>query len=339
MYPSFQKIINSKLFLSTLVMLLACNYVWTQNQEFQHELEFQKEFKTPDQPVLKQSPEFKQFDETEIQLTQTNEPVDKFPKIDLQIAEVKDQKAKAFYKFLLKEEFRRSVEEPIESFEEVDSEFPAEFDDSKEPENIGKFHWKPAIVQSLYFLGIQHGFRMIQKKTHNELDGKFFADWGQSVRNLNGWRDGDSFRTNYIAHPMQGAVTGRIFINNSDNSKTLDFSNTKEYWQSRLKAMAWSAVWSTQFELGPISEASIGNVGLYDKIGQNRMGWVDLVVTPTAGTGVLIGEDMLDKFLLKNWLENTGSRTRIKIYRTFFTPFMSFTNLLAGKKPWHRDNR
>ena len=147
--------------------------------------------------------------------------------------------------------------------------------------------------------------------------------------------------TNYIAHPMQGAVTGRIFINNSDKSKKLEFGKSKDYWTSRLKAMAWSAVWSTQFELGPISEATIGNVGLYDRTGPNRMGWVDLVITPTVGTGAIVGEDAIDKYLLKKWLENglDPNRKRVKLFRTFFTPFQTFTNILRGKVPWHRDNR
>ncbi len=203
-----------------------------------------------------------------------------------------------------------------------------------------KFHWIPAIRESLYFLGIQHGFRMVQKKTRREFAGPYFRDWANAVKNLGRWEDGDSFRTNYIAHPMQGAVTGRIFLNNSDLGKRQEFGRSKKYWESRFKAMAWSAVWSTQFELGPISEASIGNVGLYDRAGPNRMGWVDLVVTPTAGTGIIIGEDMLDKYLLKNWLEKKiQSSTRMRIYRTFFTPFQSFTNVLNGKYPWKRYNR
>jgi hypothetical protein len=202
-----------------------------------------------------------------------------------------------------------------------------------------KFHWKPALIESLYFLGIQHGFRMVQKKTRRELDGKFFADWKKSAGNLGGWRDGDSFLTNYIAHPMQGAVTGRIFLNHSDRSRGLEFENTKEYWESRFKAFVWSSFWSTQFELGPLSEASIGNVGLYDRTGPNRMGWVDLVVTPTAGTAVLIGEDLIDRYLLKNRFERGANRRKVLILRTFLTPFRSFTNFLGGKYPWKRYDR
>ncbi len=258
-----------------------------------------------------------------------------------------------FYKFrksnvesppqtFLKPEFQKLVDE-IEEIKKLPEEFPNEIpkqsETGKQAKPDEKFHWKPAFKESLYFLGILHGARLFQKKTIREFNGKFFADWGTSVKNLGGWRDGDRFATNYIAHPMQGAATGRIFVNNSEKSRKLEFSKSDEYWKSRFKAMAWSAVWNTQFELGPISEATIGNVGLYDKVGPNRMGWVDLVVTPTAGTGLLIAEDVIDKYILKKWLEKGSSRGKVRILRMFITPFQSFTNVLGGKLPWTRYNR
>lgn len=235
-------------------------------------------------------------------------------------------------------EFDNAIAGPLfEPMEEIDGSNVGKFN---EPEESDKFHWKPAIAQSLVFLGIQHSFRLAQRKTITELDGPFFRDWGKSVRNLGGWRDGDTFVTNYLGHPMQGAVTGWIFVVNSDKSIKLEFGNSKEYWESRLKAMAWSAAWSAQFEIGPISEASIGNVGLFDDVGPNTMGWVDMVITPVAGTGLVVLEDIIDKYILRNWLEKKlTSRTRIKMYRTFFNPFQSFVNVLSLKKPWRRKNR
>lgn len=205
-----------------------------------------------------------------------------------------------------------------------------------------KFHWKPALLQSGIFLGIQHGFRMKQEKTRRELGGPFSRDWANSVKNLRGWKDGDSSFTNYVAHPLQGGLTGRIFINNSDRAKKQVFGNSREYWATRFKAMAWSAAWSTQFELGPLSESSIGNVGLRQRKGHSTMAYLDLVITPTVGTGVLIGEDAIDKYVLKNWLERkTGGRAtiKIKILRSLLTPTTSISNLLRWKKPWKRDNR
>lgn len=258
----------------------------------------------------------------------------------IETSEIKKRQKEKPHQFFLKKEFQDSSEK-----EENPSPEKFEFETIKEknfPKQNGakeKFHWKPAIVESLYFLGIQHGFRLVQKKTRDQFRGEFFNDWGESIRSLEGWKDGDNTFTNYVAHPMQGGVTGRIFINNSDKSKKLEFSKSKEYWKSRFKAMIWSAVWSTQFEMGPISEATIGNVGIRRVNGYSTMAWVDLVMTPTAGTGVLIGEDIVDKYILKKWLEKGSSPTKIRILRTFLTPIQSFTNVLGGKFPWKRHNR
>jgi hypothetical protein len=48
------------------------------------------------------------------------------------------------------------------------------------------------------------------------------------------------------------------------------------YWQSRFRALGWSTLYSIQFEVGPISEATIGKTGKKKGTG----GFVDLVVTP-----------------------------------------------------------
>lgn len=216
--------------------------------------------------------------------------------------------------------------------------------DDKEftPSAEEKFHWKPAFAQSMIFLAIQHGSRLVgQPKTRRGLKGPFFKDWGRSIKGLRGWDDGGIWFTNYVAHPLQGGLTGRIFVNNSDRARRDEVGRSKVYWETRFKALVWSALWSAQFELGPISEASIGNVGMtLNKKGKTGMAWVDLVVTPVGGTAVLIAEDAIDKYVLANWLEK-GSRsgTMIKFWRTLLTPTTSFANVLRGKYPWYRDNR
>jgi hypothetical protein len=228
----------------------------------------------------------------------------------------------------------RDFDDPRPKFDDDDP-------DASQTESRDKFHWKPALIQSGIFLGIQHAARLSQKKTRRELDGPFFADWGASVKNLRGWKDGDNFFINYIAHPLQGGLTGRIFVNNSDRAKRQEFGKSKQYWESRFKAMAWSAVWSTQFEIGLFSEANIGNVGQHLKKGYSEMSYGDLVVTPVVGTGVVVGEDAIDKYILKNWLERKAGKlnTRIKILRSLLTPTTSVSNLLRGKAPWKRDDR
>jgi len=158
------------------------------------------------------------------------------------------------------------------------------------------FQWKPALLQSGLFLGFQHGFRLgTEEATRAELKGPFFRDWSRSVQNLRGWDDGDPFVVNYVGHPMMGAVAGYIAVQNDPLYKRSTFGRNSHYWKSRLRALAFSAVYSTQFELGPVSEASIGNVQLHPP----ENGVCDFVVTPTVGLGWQIAEDALDRMLVR----------------------------------------
>ena len=195
------------------------------------------------------------------------------------------------------------------------------------------FHWLTAIKQSLLFLGVQHGYAMTQPKTRRDLKGPFFKDYVRSVKSLHGWEDGGRFFTNYVAHPMQGSLLGFIQIQNDPNGMNLSYDNSNAYWRSRLKALAWSAAWSTQFEIGPVSQASIGNVGLHGK-----QTYVDLVVTPIGGFGLLVLEDFLDKHII-TMIERRNSRSfYLKVSsRTFLNPTRSIANLLRFKTPWYRD--
>lgn len=236
-----------------------------------------------------------------------------------------------------------AIPAPLKSAEtkaEVE-EISPKAEESYQTEVREKFHWKPALIQSLTFLAIQHSYRMTQEKTRRELGGPFFRDWAKSVKGLRGWNDPDSFFINYVLHPLQGGLTGRIFVVNSDRANRQEFGRSKQYWESRFKAFVWSTVWSTQFEFGPLSEASLGNVGIREKRGRSTMAYVDLVVTPTLGTGVLIAEDVIDKYILKNRLEKRSQRTTvmIKILRCLLTPTTAFSNVLRGKMPWKRDYR
>ena len=208
-------------------------------------------------------------------------------------------------------------------------------------ESDNKFDWKPAILESLFFLGIQHGFRFTEKKTRQQLDGPFFRDWKESVQNLEGWDDGGKVFTNYVAHPLQGATTSRIFINNSGVARRQEFGRSKDYWVGRLKSMAWSALWSAQFEIGPISEASLGNVGQtrHDN-GKSKLTYIDFVITPVVGTGFVVAEDAIDKFVLKNWIETkVRNGFLVKVLRSVLTPTTSFANLMRFRAPWWRDMR
>jgi len=196
------------------------------------------------------------------------------------------------------------------------------------------FQWWTAIKQSLMFVGVQHGYAMTQPKTRRDLKGPFFRDYFRSVKSLHGWEDGGRFFTNYIAHPLQGSFVGFIQVQNDPKGKNLSFNESPAYWRSRMKALAWSAAWSTQFELGPVSQASIGNVGLHGK-----QTYVDLVVTPIAGVGFLVLEDFLDKNLIRRIEQrNSGNFYVIVVSRMLLNPTRSAANLMRFKTPWHRDS-
>lgn len=205
-------------------------------------------------------------------------------------------------------------------------------DDAKRNGRRRGFHWKPAAEQSLLFLGIQHGYALTQPKTRRDLRGPFFRDYFRSVKSLGKWEDGGRFFTNYVAHPMQGALLGHIWVQNDPRGKSARFGRSKTYWRSRLTALAWSAAWSTQFELGPVSQASIGNVGLHGK-----QTWIDIVITPTGGGVLLVAEDALDRLLIRPLESRTDSLLLKIAARMLLNPTRSAANLLRFKKPWHRD--
>src|SRR6185436_16512980 len=116
-------------------------------------------------------------------------------------------------------------------------------------------------------------------------------------------------------------------------------------WKSRLKAMGWIAVYSTQFEIGPVSESSIENLGGFDY--QNcptckmvhGAGWVDIVVTPTLGTAWMIGEDALDRYVVRRIERKLGPGKWTNFFRAALNPASIAANALRMKAPWYRDNR
>ena len=210
-----------------------------------------------------------------------------------------------------------------------------------DPDNVHSgFQWSPAIRQYLLLLAIEHTFDLTQEKTRRELKGPFIKDYFRSVRGLGGWSDGGKFFTNYVAHPMGGSAHGWIYIQNDRRALRAEFGRSKQYWVSRMKAMAWSAACSVQFEIGPLSQASIGNVGLHtphEGKGKRKMAYVDFVITPTVGTLWTVGEDMAERYILRR-MENGSNDILTNVMRLLLTPTRSAANVLRFKRPWHRDN-
>jgi hypothetical protein len=212
-----------------------------------------------------------------------------------------------------------------------------------EPRNIedGSFRWGAAIQQSLRFLAIQHAFRMgTEEGSRAEIKGKFFKDYFATLKRIRTWHDGDPFIVNYIGHPMMGAVSGYIQVQNDPRGIRQEVGFNKEYFKSRLKAFGWSALYSTQFELGPLGEAAFGNVGIRPtKTWKYPMGYVDLVVTPVVGTMWLVGEDTLDRWVVLPLESRVRNKTVRLLIRSFLNPSRSMANVLRSKWPWYRDGR
>lgn len=197
------------------------------------------------------------------------------------------------------------------------------------PDSQRPFRRGAAFGQAAIFTIFQHGVRLREGRTRRELGGSFFGDWFTSISNAGRhWNDGGKIFTNYVAHPMGGAVYTHIYKHNDQQDWRVGESG---YSAMALRAMLFSALTSLQFELGPLSEASIGNVGLRDP---RKMALVDFVITPTLGTAWMIGEDLLDERLLTR-IDGANIVLR-SAARLFLNPARSGANFSRGRWPWYR---
>src|SRR5262249_15205561 len=96
--------------------------------------------------------------------------------------------------------------------------------------------------------------------TRDTLNGNWFQNYIQSVSELRGWSDSDTFMAPYVGHPLEGSIFGYIFRQNDPRYHDVQWGDGRDYFISVLRSLAWSAAWHTQWKIGPISEASIGNV-------------------------------------------------------------------------------
>jgi len=192
-----------------------------------------------------------------------------------------------------------------------------------------------AFKDSFRLLLLEHGARLVfQGKTRRELGGNFWTDYADSVRMPGQWGDSDGWFVNYIGHPIHGAAAGYIWLDHEPGAPA-SFGMNREYWVARGRAAAWAATYSLQFEIGPFSEASIGNVGLRPE----TTGWVDYVVTPVGAFGLMVGEDALDRHLVRRLEARVGSSFWRATLRLALNPGRALSNAASGRAPWHRPDR
>ena len=191
--------------------------------------------------------------------------------------------------------------------------------------------WKGAMADSIRLLFIEHTTRILfQEKTRRELGGPFFPDYVRSLRVPQTWGDGDRWGVNYVGHPIHGAAAGYIWLDHEPGSHDPSLGFSKAYWASRARASAWAAAYSLQFEIGPLSEASIGNVGMHP----GTTGWVDHVMTPIGAFGFMVAEDLIQRHLvtrIESWTDNRLVRA---VSRTLLTPSRTLSYAAQGRMPW-----
>jgi hypothetical protein len=197
------------------------------------------------------------------------------------------------------------------------------------------FRWGPAIAESVLYTGIMHSFDIAtQAGTRDALNGHWFQHYTQSVSELRGWSDSDTFMAPYVGHPLEGSIFGFIERQNDPKYRLVQWGDGREYWISMLRSMAYAAVWHTQWKIGPISEDSIANVMLHAS-----PGFITLVDTPTLGFCTMLAEDAADRYIIVGLENRTSNPIIIVLARSFLNPGRTFANMMAFRAPWSRDTR
>ena len=207
---------------------------------------------------------------------------------------------------------------------------------SPPPKKDHGINWAGVFEGSLAFLTVEHTFRILTEQgTRDAFHTPFFPGYFDSVESLHGWADGDPFLVNYVGHPMQGAVSGFIWQHNDRAYRTVEFGENSRYWKSKLRSAGFAYLYSVQFEIGPLSEASLGHIqALYP-----QQGFVDHVVTPTIGMGWTIAEDSIDRYVVRAIEAHTENPYIRLLARGVLNPSRSMANVMTGELPWHRDDR
>ncbi len=196
--------------------------------------------------------------------------------------------------------------------------------------------WKPLAYDSLRFIVLMNAFRIATEPgTRAGLHNPLFSGYINAIQNLHGWDDGDPFYVNYIGHPMQGAVSSFIWSNRDAAFNREHIGWNSGYAKAKLRSGAFAYALSLMFEIGPVSEASIGQIQRY----KPATGVVDHVITPSVGLMWSAGEDAVDDSLVRYIEEHSDNVTAKTLARSVLNPARSFANLMAWKYPWYRTNR
>lgn len=197
--------------------------------------------------------------------------------------------------------------------------------------------FKPAklskvILYALELTFYEHVMRLAaQNFTRQELTGPFFKDWFDSIHIPRKWNDGDSWEVNYLGHAIHGSAASRIWLDQREPKAT----TKKQYFKSMSHALLFSLAFSLQYEIGPLSEASIGNVGLH----LQDTGWIDHVWTPLGAVGWAMAEDAIDRYAI-SWIDKHVPFLMARAAaRMIMNPGRMLANVSMNRTPWYRADR
>jgi hypothetical protein len=218
----------------------------------------------------------------------------------------------------------------------------------------GAIHWGSLIREWWTWIAIEQTERIVKEpKTRDQLSGPFFRDWFSTVSayHFDNWDDGGKYITSYLAHPTQGAIAEAIFWQNNDHVRFSDQDfHSAAYRHALLEAFAFATVDAVLWKMGPLSESSIGNVGLPVQWWNrdckalhipcvDRTGVSDMVMNEVGGTALTVGFQWLDKHVQKRVEDRVQSRALIDTTRMLSNPPATVANLVRFRRPWYRDNR
>ena len=96
--------------------------------------------------------------------------------------------------------------------------------------------WTELARSSLRLLGIMQAFRLATEPGTRAGGFGLGPGYTGGVGNLHGWADGDPFYVNYVGHPMQGAVSGRLWLLHDRRYRRAEFGRGADYWKGKLRA-------------------------------------------------------------------------------------------------------
>jgi len=209
-----------------------------------------------------------------------------------------------------------------------------------------RMHWHQMFISSALYLAFQNAGNLYTGYwyRYETMTGKW---WDRYIASVDGWlwdrwADNNSFVDDYVGHPMMGAITNNIWRQNDPKAMSIEQGNNWLYYRGLLRATAYSTIFSFEWKLGPIGEASIGHNGDHYYHDQNTVtnetGWVDLVTTPVGGTLWTMAEDAVDRHLVRR-IENKPRNPFMLLGLSFLTPAEGTANILRFRPPWYRDSR